>query len=169
VVDGLVHAAGTVSVDPIGELTAELWNKVMNVNLLAFALITQALLPSLRQSSNASVVGISSIEGLVGQGAIPSYCASKAGLLGLTRSMADQFGPEGIRFNAVCPGFIETPMLQVALDVGLGEQFAKAAPLGRMGQPEDVAHAVAFLLSPKSSFVHGTHLVVDGGNIAVNH
>jgi NAD(P)-dependent dehydrogenase (short-subunit alcohol dehydrogenase family) len=169
VIDGLVHAAGTVSVDPIGSLTAELWDKVMNVNLLAHALIVQALLPSLRESAIASVVGISSIEGLVGQGAIPSYCASKAGLLGLTRAMADQFGPEGIRFNAICPGFIETPLIQVALDVGLREQFEKAAPLGRMGQPIDVANAVAFLLSPKSSFITGTQLVVDGGNVAVNH
>ncbi|MBV9486327.1 MAG: SDR family oxidoreductase, partial [Frankiaceae bacterium] len=124
-VDGLVHAAGMVSVDPIGSLTAELWDKVLDVNLRAHALIVQALLPSLRAAENASVVGISSIEGLVGQGAIPSYCASKAGLLGLTRALADQFGPEGIRFNAVCPGFIETPMLQVALDVGLREQFEK--------------------------------------------
>jgi NAD(P)-dependent dehydrogenase (short-subunit alcohol dehydrogenase family) len=168
-VDGLVHAAGAVSVDPIGSLNEELWDGVLDVNLRAHALLVQALLPSLRRSSNPSVVAISSIEGLVGQGAIPAYCASKAGLLGLTRSMADQLGPEGIRVNAICPGFIETPMLQVALDVGLREQFEKASPLGRIGQPEDVAHAAAFLLSAKASFITGAHLVVDGGNVAVNH
>jgi NAD(P)-dependent dehydrogenase (short-subunit alcohol dehydrogenase family) len=169
-VDGLVHAAGTVSVDPIGQLTAELWDKVLDVNLRAHALIVQALLPSLREAANAAVVGISSIEGLVGSGAVPAYCASKAGLLGLTRSMADQLGREGIRVNAICPGFIETPMLQIALDVpGLKEQFAAASPLGRIGQPEDVAHAAVFLLSPKASFIHGIELVVDGGNIAINH
>jgi NAD(P)-dependent dehydrogenase (short-subunit alcohol dehydrogenase family) len=169
-IDGLVHAAGTVSVDPIGSLTAPLWDKVLDVNLRAHALIVQAILPSLRESANPSIVGISSIEGLVGNGAIPAYCASKAGLLGLTRSMADQLGPEGIRSNAICPGFIETPMLQVALDVpGLREDFEKAAPLRRLGQPIDVANAAAFLLSPKSSFINGIELVVDGGNIAVNH
>jgi NAD(P)-dependent dehydrogenase (short-subunit alcohol dehydrogenase family) len=169
-IDGLVHAAGTVSVDPIGSLTAPLWDKVLDVNLRAHALIVQAILPALRESTNPSIVGISSIEGLVGNGAIPAYCASKAGLLGLTRSMADQLGPEGIRSNAICPGFIETPMLQVALDVpGLRDDFEKAAPLRRLGQPIDVANAAAFLLSPKSSFINGIELVVDGGNIAVNH
>jgi NAD(P)-dependent dehydrogenase (short-subunit alcohol dehydrogenase family) len=169
-IDGLVHAAGMVSVDPVGALTAPLWDAVLNVNLRAHVLIVQALLPHLRVAPNAAIVGISSIEGLVGSGAIPAYCASKAGLLGLTRSLAHQLGPEGIRVNAVCPGYIETPMLAMALSIpGLREQFARSSPLGRIGTPAEVGNAVAFLMSDQASFITGTQLVVDGGNIAVDH
>ena len=95
---------------------------------------------------------------------IPAYCASKAGLLGMTRSMAAQLGPLGIRINAVCPGFIQTPMLQMALDIDeVRAGFERAAPLGRIGQPTEIADAVAFLTSPRASFITGAHLVVEGG------
>jgi NAD(P)-dependent dehydrogenase (short-subunit alcohol dehydrogenase family) len=169
-IDGYVHAAGTVSADPLGALTRPLWDKVVDVNLVAHALVVQALLPHLRAATNAAVVGISSIEGLVGNAAIPAYCASKGGLLALSRQMAAQLGPEGIRSNCVCPGFIDTPLLPNGPGFeALREGFAKAASLGRIGRPAEIGDAVAFLLSPKASFINGAELVVDGGNISMNH
>lgn len=161
---GLVHAAGRVSPEPVGAFTADSWDAVLDVNLRAHALLVQEMLPYLERAPGASVVAISSIEGLVGNPWIPSYCASKAGLLGLTRSMAAQLGPSGIRVNSVCPGFVVTPMLQQALDIDeIRTGFEQAAPLGRMAQPEEVATVIAFLLSSDASFVTGTEVVVDGG------
>lgn len=163
---GLVHAAGRVDPTPIGALTADAWDLVVDVNLRAHALLTQAALPHLDRSAGPSIVGISSIEGIAANPWIPSYCASKAGLLGLTRSMAAQLGPEGIRVNAVCPGFVVTPMIQPALDIPeVKAEFEQSTPLGRMAQPREVGTVVAFLLSDDASFVTGTELVVDGGLI----
>ena len=111
-IDGLVHAAGRVIAEPVGAYTEESWDAVLDVNLRAQAVLAQLLLPYLQAAAQAgagpAIVGISSIEGLTANPFIPAYCASKAGLLGLTRSMAAQLGPEGIRVNAVCPGFSRT-------------------------------------------------------------
>ncbi|ACZ84180.1 SDR family NAD(P)-dependent oxidoreductase [Streptosporangium roseum] len=167
-IGGLVHAAGVVAPTAVGNLTEPLWDAVLNVNLRAHALLTKALLADLRQHEGSAIVGISSVEGLVGQAFIPAYCSSKAGLLGLTRSMAHELPP--IRVNAVCPGYIDTPMLNGATggDPGFMEAFRKKSPFGRLGRPEEIATAVRFLMSDEASFITGAHLVVDGGATAVD-
>jgi NAD(P)-dependent dehydrogenase (short-subunit alcohol dehydrogenase family) len=169
-IGGIVHAAGIVAVEPIGEIDFASFRRVLDVNLTALATITQTFLPDLEQAKPGSaVVGIASIDGLVGSAVVPAYCASKAGVLGLTRSMAATLGPRGIRVNAVCPGYIETPMMAEGLAIpGVREHFAGAAPLQRLGQPEDIATVVRFLLSDEAAFVTGQSIVADGGVIAVD-
>ncbi len=164
---GLVHAAGTVRSQSVGDLDDAGWDFVLNVNLRAFPMLVQAMHSDLAAADGAAVVGIASIEGWIGNAAIPAYCASKAGMLGAVRSMADKLGPEGIRVNAICPGFIETPMLGITLDIpGMRNRFEESSVLKRIGQPSEIGEPAAFLLSDKASFITGQSIVIDGGVLA---
>ena len=166
-IGGFVHAAGVIGVSALGTLNHDAWDAVLDVNLRAAAIITQALCDDLASQPGSAVVGISSIEGHVGNAGIPAYCASKSGLLGLVRSMAVQLAPRGVRVNAVCPGYIDTPMTAPHLaEASRREGVVARTPLGRIGQPEDVCGAVCFLLSDAASFITGQHLTVDGGMLA---
>ncbi|RAY16231.1 short-chain dehydrogenase [Actinomadura craniellae] len=165
---GLVHAAGVAGPAAVGDLDEATWDAVQHVNLRAQALLVQALLADLRGLPGSAVVGVSSIEAFLGQMFIPAYCASKAGLLGLTRSLAHLLAADGVRVNAVCPGYVDTPMLRGLAPAEMFGEFAAKAPVGRLGLPEEVAGAVRFLLSDEASFVTGTHLTIDGGASAVD-
>jgi len=169
-VGGLVHAAGVPMGFTADDLSPEEFRLVLSVNLEAEAVLVRELLPALRAANPGSaIVGISSIEGLIGHGNIPAYTASKHALIGLTRSLAARLGGEGIRINAVCPGYIATPMF---LPIVEGNPEARAGferkiPLRRLGNPEEIGRMVRFLLSDDASYVHGAAMVVDGGVTAV--
>jgi NAD(P)-dependent dehydrogenase (short-subunit alcohol dehydrogenase family) len=167
-IGGLVHAAGVGGAVPVPFIDEVAWDAVLDVNLRAEALLVKELLPSLREvGAGAAVVGIASVEALSGNGMLPAYCSSKAGLLGLTRSMAHAFAAEGIRVNAVCPGAVDTPMLAPLLNLPQARaRLEERIPMHRIADPMDIAKVVRFLLSDDASYVTGTYIVVDGGMTA---
>ena len=169
-IGGLVHAAGVSGPMQITDMDDESWDAVLDVNLRAAAILTKVLAPELEQAgAGSAIVYISSIEAFFGHDFLPAYASSKAGLLGLTRSACATLGPKGIRVNSVCPGAVETPMLQPMLDIeGIREGLELKTPLLRLAQPDDIAKVVRFLLSDEARFVTGTQLVVDGGLTAIS-
>jgi NAD(P)-dependent dehydrogenase (short-subunit alcohol dehydrogenase family) len=168
-IGGLVHAAGIGGAMPVTFIDDDSWDEVLSVNLRAGATLTRALHASLVEANPGSaIVYISSIEAWVGHAFLPAYCASKAGLLGLTRSACALLGPEGIRVNAVCPGAVDTPLLAPFLELpGARDNLIAHTPLGRVAQPEDIARVVRFLLSDEAAYISGSSLTVDGGMTAL--
>ena len=167
---GLLHAAGVSGPTQITAMDDAAWDAVLDVNLRAAAVLTKELTPSLLASGpGAAILYVSSIEAFFGHDFLPAYAASKAGLLGLTRSACHTLGPQGIRVNSVCPGAVATPMLQPLLDIdGVRSTLEARTPLLRLAEPADIAKVARFLLSDEARFVTGTQLVVDGGLTAIS-
>ena len=169
-IGGLLHAAGVSAAAQITDMDDATWDACLDVNLRAAAILTKELSPWLiRANPGSAIVYVSSIEAFFGHDFLPAYAASKAGLLGLTRSACHTLGPQGIRVNSVCPGAVDTPMLAPLLEIeGVRAGLEGRTPLQRLAQPDDIAKVVRFLLSDEARFVTGTQVVVDGGLTAIS-
>lgn len=160
-IDNLVNNAGITRDKLLLRMTEEEWDQVLKVNLKGVFTCTKTVIRHMLKKGG-SIVNISSIAGLMGNAGQSNYAASKAGIIGFTKSIAREYGERGIRVNAVAPGFIVTKMTDT-LDEAWKEKTVKAIPLGRAGEPIDVARVVYFLLSDYSAYVTGDTINVSGG------
>ena len=164
----LVNNAGVNANFDLAEMTSDEWDAFFAVDLKAAWLTTKHAVPGMRATGRGAVVNVSSIHGFTTIDGFFPYAAAKSGLIGLTRTMALELGPDGIRVNAVCPGFTRTRLVQASIDLHADRAAAEAAmvrgvALGRMGEPAELAATIAFLASDDASYVTGTSLLVDGG------
>lgn len=172
-VDVLVNNAGIARRDPFLTIAPADWDRVLEVNLRGMFLVAQAVSRQMVERGDGGVIiNMCSTNGIAGEEDYAHYNASKGGVLLLTKTMAVELGRHGIRVNALCPGYIHTPLNEaIAAEIG-GDEFEAAyardrIPLGRVGRAEDVAAAYAFLASDDAAFIHGSALVIDGGQLAV--
>lgn len=159
--DILVNNAGIYPFKPFLEMTEEEWDKVLNVNLKSVFLCSQAAVKVMGEGSK--IVNISSIAAFVGFEGLTHYCASKGGMNGMIRALALELAPKKICVNAVAPGSIDTPGASGASTEEIKKQTLAMIPLSRVGKPEDIANAVAFLASSKADYITGQVIIVDGG------
>jgi len=163
-IDILVNNAGIARTFPLHETPEEEWDQTINVNLKGAFLASKKVIPEMIKQGKGKIVNISSIAGLVGFSQASAYCASKGGLISLTREMAVEYAKEKINVNCIAPGIIETAMTKEMLqDNALRKSFEEATPYPRLGQPEDIAYAILYLSSSESDFVTGQVLTADGG------
>jgi NAD(P)-dependent dehydrogenase (short-subunit alcohol dehydrogenase family) len=166
-IDAVVTAAGVAGGGFVHSMSLESWQFVQDVNITGTFLTAKAVLPAMIEQRSGSIITVASVEGLEGCEGGSTYNASKGAVVLLTKNLACDYGAAGIRANAICPGFIDTPMFQgVVAKLPYAEQIAAQHKLGRFGRPEEIAGAAFFLASDDSSFVSGVALPVDGGYVA---
>ncbi len=176
--DLLVNNAGVNSVGAVADLDPEGWRETLDINLTGAFLMMRASIPKMIESGGGSIVNIASVGGIrcIPEGA--AYCVSKAGLIMLSQQVALDYGPKGIRSNAVCPGWVHTPMSDEEMDElasqigtdrkGAFEKVVEEVPLRRVATPEEIAGACVYLACSDSSFTTGAALVIDGGSAVVD-
>jgi len=163
-IDILINNAGIVQDAFLSKMTEEQWDKVININLKGVFNCAQAVVEVMMNQGNGVIINTSSIVGLNGNVGQVNYAATKAGLIGMTKTLAKELGKKGIRVNAVAPGFIATPMTSNVPEKIL-EMMKEKTPLRRLGEAKDVAYAYLYLASDEANFVNGAVLCVDGGLI----
>ena len=163
-IDTLVNNAGVTCDNLLMRMDEDAWDKVLDTNLKGAFFMTKAVIKPMLKAKGGSIINIASVVGLMGNAGQANYAASKAGLIGFTKSVAKEYGKKGIRVNAVAPGFICSDMT-AGLSDSLKEQMLAQVPLNVFGQPRDVANAVIFLASDKASYITGQVLTVDGGMV----
>lgn len=166
-IDVLVNNAGIEFYKPVTTTTEDEWDRLMRVNLKGVFLCSKAAIPAMRQSGGV-IVNVASELGIVGEANVAAYCASKGGVVMLSKAMAIDHGPEGIRVNCLCPGPVSTKLLEDVFRAsddpeGMRQGFEQRMILNRLGTPEECANAALFLASNESSFMVGANLVLDGG------
>ncbi|QGP93126.1 Dihydroanticapsin 7-dehydrogenase [Neomoorella glycerini] len=166
--DVLFNNAGINHAARLHETLEEDWDRVLAVNLKSIFLCSKYAIPALIQNGGGSIINTASPAGLVGLRGLAAYCASKGGVISLSKNMALDYAPYNIRVNYICPGVIYTPMTQAIIATHedpqkFEEEYSKMRPLGRFGKPEEIANAAVFLASDESSFMTGASIVMDGG------